>query len=138
VVYGDGKQTRDFTYVDDVVDAFVVAASAEPANGEVINVCAGTEVSVLELLGVLSDLLQTDVEPVFEPPRTGEVRASQGYVGKAADVLGWSPQWTLRRGLERSMSALTYVPRPPHDPGALLVDAALRAPYDPLGWGGPQ
>jgi len=105
-VYGDGTQTRDFTYVEDVVDAFVLASAAPSAAGEVINVAAGRETSLLDLLALLSDLLETDAEPEFEPARAGEVRASHGDRAKAAAVLAWEPRWSLRQALDASINAL--------------------------------
>jgi nucleoside-diphosphate-sugar epimerase len=104
-IYGDGHQTRDFTYVDDVVDAFVLAAQAADAVGEVVNVCAGSETSLLDLLSLLEEVVGSAPAPLFEPPRPGEVRASQGDRTKAQLVLGWSPRRTLREGLNASVEA---------------------------------
>lgn len=106
IVYGDGTQTRDFTYVEDVVEAFILATESPSAAGEVINVCAGEETSLLGLLGILSDLLATDTEPVFEPERAGEVRASHGDRTKAARLLNWEPRWSLRDALDSSIAQL--------------------------------
>ena len=106
IVYGDGKQTRDFTYVDDVVEAFVLSAAAPAAAGEVINVCAGRETSLLALLEILSDLFGTEADPLFEPARPGEVRASHGDRSKAGDLLDWEPRWSIRDALEASIAGL--------------------------------
>jgi UDP-N-acetylglucosamine/UDP-N-acetyl-alpha-D-glucosaminouronate 4-epimerase len=106
VVYGDGKQTRDFTYVDDVVEAFVLAAAAPTAAGEVMNVCAGKETSLLALLEILCDLLDTDADPLFEPGRAGEVRASHGDYSKARELLNWEPRWSIRDALGASIDGL--------------------------------
>lgn len=95
VVYGDGLQTRDFTFVDDVVEALVLAAESDAASGEVFNVAAGHETSILELIGVLGDLFGATLEPQFEPPRAGEVRHSWGDAGKAAQVLRWTASSSL-------------------------------------------
>jgi nucleoside-diphosphate-sugar epimerase len=105
-VYGDGRQTRDFTYVEDVVEALLLAAAAPAAAGEVINVCAGRETSLLALLEILSELLDTEADPIFEAPRAGEVRASHGDRGKAAALLDWEPRWALRDALGASISGL--------------------------------
>jgi UDP-glucose 4-epimerase len=109
IVYGDGGQTRDFTYVEDVVSALVSAVGAPHAPGEVINVCAGRETSLLALLEHLSDLLSVDVEPIFEPARAGEVRASHGDRSKAAALLGWEPRWSIREALDASIADLVDV-----------------------------
>jgi UDP-glucose 4-epimerase len=103
IVYGDGTQTRDFTYIEDVVEAFVLATGAPSARGEVISMCAGRETSLLTLLGNLSDTLGTEANPLFESARAGEVRASHGNRGKAAALLDWEPQWSLRDALDASI-----------------------------------
>jgi UDP-glucose 4-epimerase len=109
IVYGDGGQTRDFTYVEDVVSALVAAVGAPHAPGEVVNVCAGRETSLLALLEHLSDLLSVDVDPIFEPARAGEVRASHGDRSKAAALLGWEPRWSIREALDASIADLVHV-----------------------------
>jgi len=106
IVYGDGKQTRDFTYVDDVVEAFALAAAAPAAAGEVMNVCAGKETSLLALLEILSDLLGTAARPLFEPARAGEVQASHGDHTKARALLDWEPRWSIRDALDASIEGL--------------------------------
>ena len=107
IVYGDGTQTRDFTYVDDVITAFVQGVGAPRAAGEVINVCAGRETSILALLEILSELLGTDADPLFEPARAGEVRASHGGRKKAAALLEWEPHWSIQDALEASIAGLS-------------------------------
>jgi nucleoside-diphosphate-sugar epimerase len=106
IVYGDGTQTRDFTYVEDVVSALILAVEAPRAAGEVINVCAGRETSLLELLEILSDLLSTEADPLFESARAGEVQASHGDRSKAAAVLDWEPRWSIRDALDASIGGL--------------------------------
>ncbi len=107
IVYGDGTQTRDFTYVEDVIEAFVLASQASgAAAGEVINVSAGEQTSLLALLALLSDLIATDAEPIFEPSRPGEVRASQGDRGRAEALLDWEPRWSLRDALDASIAGV--------------------------------
>jgi UDP-glucose 4-epimerase len=106
VVYGDGTQTRDFTYVEDVIEAFILAVEAPRAAGEIINVCAGREMSLLALLKILSDLLGTDAKPRFEPARPGEVQASHGDHTKARALLQWEPRWSTRDALDASIEGL--------------------------------
>jgi nucleoside-diphosphate-sugar epimerase len=108
IVYGDGKQTRDFTYVEDVVEAFVLAAAAPAAAGEVINVCAGRETSLFALLEILSELFGTDADPLFEPARAGEIRASHGDRSKAAALLEWEPRRSIRDALDASIAELVH------------------------------
>jgi UDP-glucose 4-epimerase len=90
-IFGDGDQTRDFVYVDDVVDAFVRAATR--GGGLVCNVGTGEETSVNDLYRVMAAEAGVDVEPVHEPARPGELRRSSLDVDRARIQLGWSP-WT--------------------------------------------
>jgi nucleoside-diphosphate-sugar epimerase len=99
-------QTRDFTYTEDVVEAFVLASQAPAAAGEVINVSAGQQTTVLGLLATLFDLIAADTEPIFEPARAGEVLASHGDRGKAAALLDWEPRWSLRDALGESIAGV--------------------------------
>ncbi len=90
-IYGDGEQTRDFVYVDDVVDAFVRATGR--GGGLVCNVATGRETSVNELFGVMAAEAGVDSAPVYAPARPGELRRSSLDVGRAGMQLGWHP-WT--------------------------------------------
>jgi UDP-N-acetylglucosamine/UDP-N-acetyl-alpha-D-glucosaminouronate 4-epimerase len=103
VVYGDGRQTRDFTYVTDVVEAFMLAAEGAAVNGDVFNVSAGAETSLLELIAALHELLESAEEPRFEPARAGEVSRSYGDPAKASRFLGWHPKWSLNDGLRECL-----------------------------------
>jgi UDP-glucose 4-epimerase len=108
VVYGDGAQTRDFTYVLDVVDVLVLVANAvEEANGDVFNISGGSETSILALIATLGELFDKKVEPEFAPARPGEVQRSWGNATKAMQVLGWTPSWTLKDALEECIIAHT-------------------------------
>jgi len=108
VVYGDGTQTRDFTYVDDVVEAFMLAADTQTAaSGEVLNVAAGGETSILDLIASLAELFGRTVDPTFEPSRLGEVQRSWGDATEAKRVLGWTPKWSLTDALSECISAYT-------------------------------
>jgi nucleoside-diphosphate-sugar epimerase len=106
VVYGDGRQTRDFTYVADVVDAFVLAASRDGVGGDFFNVAAGMETSVVDLVAVLTELFGRMVEPRFQEARPGEVQRSWGDNAKAGRVLGWVPNWTLTDALRECIAAV--------------------------------
>ena len=101
VIYGDGLQSRDFTYVADVVDANRAAADApSEATGGVYNVACGGRVSILELWSEVCGALGRDpLEPVFEAPRPGDVRHSQADVSLAAERLGWRPRRDFATGL---------------------------------------
>jgi len=104
-VYGDGAQTRDFTFVADVVSACILAGEADAAVGRVFNVAAGRQTRVLDLVEALNDVLGTAVQPRFLPARDGEVRHSCGDAGLARELLGWSAEWDLRAGLLSAVEA---------------------------------
>jgi UDP-glucose 4-epimerase len=102
-VYGDGGQTRDFTYVGNVVQGNLLAADAEGVAGEIFNIADGRSISLLRLVELLNELLGTSIEPHFEPPRTGDIRHSMADVTRAAHRLGYEPPVTFEEGLRRSI-----------------------------------
>ncbi len=103
VIYGDGLQSRDFTFVGNVVDANLLAAEAQGVAGRVINVAGGRSTDLLHLIDVLNELLGTDVKPVHEDPRSGDVRESLADITKARTLLGYEPQVGFDEGLRRSI-----------------------------------
>jgi UDP-glucose 4-epimerase len=103
VIHGDGGQSRDFTFVDDVVQANLRAAAAPGVAGQVFNVACGRRTSLLELLGHLNTLLSTSVAPVHTEPRPGDVRHSQADIGRACDLLGYRPTTDIPAGLRRCL-----------------------------------
>ncbi len=105
LIYGDGEQTRDFTYVADVVRAFVAATEVPDVAGETFNVAGGSQTSILDLASRLSGLMGVDVDPEHAPARDGEVRLSQGDAAHAADRLSWTPEWDIEEGLAACVAA---------------------------------
>jgi UDP-glucose 4-epimerase len=103
-VFGDGKQTRDYIYVGDVVSAALAAAGSE-ATGPV-NVGTGIETDVLELVQALGELGGGDFEPEFAPPRTGEVQRISIDPGRAERELGWKPEMSLADGLRVTLDSI--------------------------------
>ncbi len=104
VIFGTGLQSRDFTFVKDVVDANLKAMDAgDEACGNAFNVGAGDQYTLLELLAILQELLGTAVEPTFAPPRAGDVMHSRADVALVADMLGFEPSHTLREGLAKAI-----------------------------------
>ena len=101
-VFGDGMQTRDFVYVDDVVDAFVRAIDA--GSGLTINIGTGTETSVQRLYDMMTRLGDFSEPPKYAPPRTGELERSALDPGRAAMHLGWEPATDLEQGLQRTLA----------------------------------
>jgi UDP-glucose 4-epimerase len=102
-VYGDGLQSRDFTYIGNVVQANLRASDAKDAAGQVFNVGDGRSQSLLQLIDALNRLLGTKVSPNHEPPRPGDVRESMADITRARSVLGYAPQIGFDEGLRRSI-----------------------------------
>ena len=98
-IYGDGEQTRDFTYVANVVDGVLRACDAPEAAGHVINVATGTRISLNQLFSALAELLGSPLEPTYGEPRAGDVRDSQADIGKARRLLGYEPVVPFEDGL---------------------------------------
>jgi nucleoside-diphosphate-sugar epimerase len=96
-IHGDGEQTRDFTYVDDVVQGVLLAAERP-------DVAAGGRVSLLDLVHALQAILQTTVDPIMGPPRTGDVRDSAADISEARRLLGFAPQTAFADGLRHTVA----------------------------------
>jgi UDP-glucose 4-epimerase len=105
VIFGDGTQSRDFTSVENAVQANLLAATAPNVSGEVINVACGARVTLLELVEHLNRLLGTRLAPVFAPPRPGDVRHSQAELTRAVTLLGYRPTVDFAEGLARLAAA---------------------------------
>jgi UDP-glucose 4-epimerase len=105
VVHGDGTQSRDFTYVANVVQALAKAAEAPAASGNVYNIGNGATTSVLDLVSHLNRLLGTQLAPEFRPPRAGDVRHSQADIARARQDLGYDPAVSFAEGLRLTLDA---------------------------------
>src|SRR3989449_5168385 len=104
VIYGDGEQTRDFTYVANVVDGVLRACEAPKAAGEVINVATAGRISLNELLRVMNGIVGGRVQPIYKEPRAGDVRDSQADISKAKALLGYTPLVSLEEGLKHTLA----------------------------------
>lgn len=102
-IYGDGLQSRDFTYVSDIVRGNLLAAEAKGVAGKVINVATGIQFTLLDLVASINRVLGTKFEPVFADPRAGDVRESLADITRARKLLKFEPQVTFDEGLERSI-----------------------------------
>ena len=101
VIFGDGRQTRDFLYVDDAVDAAVLAIKA--SSGAIYNVGTNKEININSLLSLTSDLFKQEVRSSFSPLRPGEIIKSRVDYSKAKKELGWQPKYSLEKGLEKTI-----------------------------------
>jgi UDP-glucose 4-epimerase len=104
VIYGDGRQTRDFVHVSDVVRANLLACEHPSVPGQVINVASGRSVSLLELVDTLNGLAGTRLAPTFEPERAGDIRHSVGDTEQLAALLDFRAETSLPEGLEQLMA----------------------------------
>jgi len=102
-IFGDGQQTRDFTYVENVVHANLLAADARDAAGQVFNVGSGLAINLLDLLKELNAILGTSVQPNFQPARAGDVRDSLADISRTRHVLGYDAEVDFVEGLRRTV-----------------------------------
>jgi nucleoside-diphosphate-sugar epimerase len=104
-VFGDGRQTRDFTHVENVVAANVAACAAgEEALGESFNIAGGQRISLLELIATINKIAGRNIAPVFAPARPGDIRDSQADIAKAGRVLKWRPRVSFQEGIEKAVA----------------------------------
>jgi UDP-glucose 4-epimerase len=105
-IHGDGEQSRDFTYVANVVDATILAAEAAGASGRLFNVAGGAPSSVNGLADTIGRLLGKPVQKEFAPPRAGDIRDSWADISAARETLGYEPSVDVEEGLRRTATAL--------------------------------
>jgi UDP-glucose 4-epimerase len=103
VVYGDGEQSRDFTYIDNAVEANLLAAGAEGAAGRVFNIACGERITLNRLLGELRSLTGKDIEAIHEAGRPGDVPHSLADISAAREALAYEPSVDVREGLRRTL-----------------------------------
>ena len=104
VVFGDGKQSRDFTYVSDAVDAVKLACTAPKAEGESFNIGTGNRVTVSGLLNIIGGLLEREIIPTYAEPRSADIRHSLAETTKAQEVLGYRPRVAIQIGLMKTLA----------------------------------
>ncbi|MDH5507520.1 MAG: SDR family NAD(P)-dependent oxidoreductase [Anaerolineae bacterium] len=103
-VFGDGGQSRDFVFIEDVVRANLLAAEAPHAPGQVFNVCSGQATSLLQLLTTLNNVMGSTIQPDFAPPRPGDIYHSVGDPRRAAATLGFTASIPLAAGLQQTLA----------------------------------
>lgn len=102
-IYGDGEQSRDFTYIDNVVHANLLAARAKKTAGEVVNCACGEAVTVNAIIGEINRLLGKSVKPIYVPARAGDVKHSLADISEARKLIGFEPVVLFQEGLEKSI-----------------------------------
>ena len=103
IVNGDGQQSRDFSYIDNVVEANLLAMKAYSGFGEVFNIACGQRTTVVQLAGYLMELVGETIQPIYDKPRPGDVRHSLADITKAETLLGYRPTKDLLAGLEHTL-----------------------------------
>jgi nucleoside-diphosphate-sugar epimerase len=102
-IYGDGEQSRDFTYVSNVVEANLLAARSAGSSGQTVNIACGTRYTLNDLYSRIRMLISSDLEPLYEDPRQGDVKHSQADVERARELLGFSCGVSFEEGLEKTV-----------------------------------
>jgi UDP-glucose 4-epimerase len=102
-IYGDGEQSRDFTYVDNVVEANLLAGRAKHTKGEVVNIACGEVITVNAIIDMINELLGKNIKPIYAAPRPGDIKHSLADITVAKNLLGFKPNVSFRKGLERAM-----------------------------------
>jgi len=103
LIFGDGEQSRDFTYIDNVVRANLLAMSAEHLQGEAINIACGKRVSLNQLLNILKEIVGSKVSPTHEEARKGDVKHSLADINKGKRLLNYDPQVGIEMGLKKTV-----------------------------------
>lgn len=103
-IYGDGEQSRDFTYIDNVVQANLCAARAKKTNGEVVNIACGEKVTVNEIIALINEMVGKKVVPHYAPARAGDVKHSLADITAARELIGFEPVVLFRDGLQRAIA----------------------------------
>jgi UDP-glucose 4-epimerase len=102
-IYGDGEQSRDFTYIDNVVDANLLAARVKHTAGEVINIACGQAVTINQIIGMINKLVGKNVKPIYAPSRAGDVKHSLADITLARKTIGFNPAISFQQGLEKAI-----------------------------------
>jgi UDP-glucose 4-epimerase len=102
-IFGDGEQSRDFTFIKNVVNANIAASKLDGARGQVVNVACGEHYTLNELYGTLRELIGIDVEPIYDDPRPGDVRHSHADIEMAKKLLGYSVEIDFMEGLKKTV-----------------------------------
>jgi len=102
-IYGDGEQSRDFTYIENVVSANILASKAKKTSGEIVNVATSIRTTINQLFYTLKDLLEKDINPIYGEAQKGDVKHSLADITRARKILGYKPVVNLEAGLKRTI-----------------------------------
>ena len=103
IIFGDGEQSRDFTYIENVVQANLLAMSAEHLHGEAINIACGKRISLNQLLNVLKEILGSKLSPIYQEPRQGDVKHSLADIRKGKEIINYEPIVGIEIGLKKTV-----------------------------------
>jgi len=103
IIFGDGEQSRDFTYIENVVQANLLAMSAEHLHGEAINIACGKRISLNQLLDILKEILGSKQPPIYQEPRKGDVKHSLADIRKGKEVINYEPKVGIETGLKKTV-----------------------------------
>jgi len=103
IIFGDGEQSRDFTYIDNVIEANLLAMSKDHLRGEVVNVACGKQTSLNQLLNILKGILGSKISPIYEEPRKGDVRHSLADITRGKEILNYVPNIGIEAGLRKTV-----------------------------------
>ncbi len=103
IIYGDGKQSRDFTYIENILHAYMLAIDVEKTSGQTINVACGNSIDLLGIVDKINKCLGKNIQPKFDAPRAGDVRHSTADISAAKKVLGYEPVVSFEEGLKHTI-----------------------------------
>jgi nucleoside-diphosphate-sugar epimerase len=106
-IFGDGEQTRDFVFVEDVISATMLALTEKNAAGEIFNVASGKATSINKIVQILQKIMGENLKPVHDKPREGDIRHSYASIEKARTILGYDPMFSLEEGLRELVRYMT-------------------------------
>ncbi len=103
IIFGDGEQSRDFTYIENVVQANLLAMSADHLHGETINIACGKRISLNQLASVLKEILGSEQSPIYEEPRKGDVKHSLADIHRGKEIINYEPKVGIEAGLRKTV-----------------------------------
>lgn len=119
VIFGDGEQSRDFTFVTNAVEATILAATTPDAAGQIMNIACGERWTLLELVGLLEQILGERIEPEFREARAGDVKHSQAAIVRAQRILDYAPRISFQRGLRETVEWFRYMRQEESEPARM-------------------